>query len=135
MLGVRLDYRVGLPGAHWVTNSLAILAAIAAVGADPAAAAVELARIEPGKARGERHLIDLPGGELTLIDDSYNANPTSMRAAFDVLGRAELGADGRRIAVLGDMLELGAQVAEMHEDLAEPLSSAGVDLVFTCGAD
>ncbi len=135
VLGERVDYRVGLPGAHWVTNSLAILATVAAVGADPAAAAAELARIEPAKARGERHLIDLPDGGLTLIDDSYNANPTSMRAAFDVLGRVERGIGGRRIAVLGDMLELGAQATELHEGLAEPVNSAGVDLVFTCGAD
>ncbi len=135
VLGARLDYRVGLPGTHWVMNSLAILAAVAAAGADVQAAAEELARIPPVKGRGERHHVTLADGELTLIDDSYNANPTSMRAGFEVLGGTSVEGHGRRIAVLGDMLELGKASAEKHAGLAEPLQAAGIDLVFTCGPD
>jgi UDP-N-acetylmuramoyl-tripeptide--D-alanyl-D-alanine ligase len=135
ILSEHLHYTIALPGSHWVMNSLAVLAAVAAAGADAARAAVELAHLEPVTGRGVHHGIDLPGGNFELIDDSYNANPTSMRAAFEVLGRANLGPNGRRIAVLGDMLELGARSAEMHAGLAAPLRQAGVNLVFTCGPD
>ncbi len=132
--GTELDYCISMPGSHWVMNSLAVLAAISAAGADVVKAAAQFANLKPLKGRGERHSIELPGGVFKVIDDSYNANPTSMRAAFEVLGRASIGEGGRRIAVLGDMLELGAQSAEMHASLAAPLSQAGIDLVFTCGS-
>ena len=75
----------------------------------------------------------LPGGCATLIDESYNANPASMAAALALLGQAEVGARGRRIAVLGDMLELGPRGAELHGALAQPVMGEGVDLVFCCG--
>lgn len=133
--GVELDYCIAMPGAHWVMNSLAVLAAIGAAGADMTAAAAQLANLRPLKGRGERHSIETQGGSFKLIDDSYNANPTSMRASLEVLGRSSLGENGRRIAVLGDMLELGDQSAEMHASLAAPLQENGVDLVFTCGPD
>ncbi|MHA1151977.1 MAG: UDP-N-acetylmuramoylalanyl-D-glutamyl-2,6-diaminopimelate--D-alanyl-D-alanine ligase [Alphaproteobacteria bacterium] len=140
ILGERLSYRVGLPGSHWVANSLAVLATVAAAGADVARAAEELAGIEAVAGRGVRRQIDLHGGSFTLIDDSYNANVNSMRAAFEVLGRAVVGSTttgtrGRRIAILGDMLELGACAREMHLALAQPLQDAGVDLVLTCGSE
>jgi UDP-N-acetylmuramoyl-tripeptide--D-alanyl-D-alanine ligase len=135
ILGQRLDYRVGLPGTHWVMNSLAVLATVAAAGADVARAAAELAGIEAAPGRGVRHEIDLPDGRFTLIDDSYNANVMSMCAAFEVLGTATTGPRGRRIAVLGDMLELGDRAREMHLALAQPLQDSGVDLVLTCGPD
>ena len=128
-----LEYGLSLPGNHWVMNSLAVLATAWAAGADPNLAAREMDRLEPIKGRGERHRIRLAGGAFELIDDSYNANPSSMRAAFEVLGLGEVGRAGRRIAVLGDMLELGARSAELHEALAESLHAEGVDLVFTCG--
>ncbi len=133
--GVELDYCIAMPGAHWVMNSLAVLAAVGAAGADVTAAAAQLANLRPLKGRGERHSIDTQNGSFKLIDDSYNANPTSMRASFEVLGRSSLGEGGRRIAVLGDMLELGDQSAEMHASLAAPLQENGIDLVFTCGPD
>lgn len=133
IFGERLTYRVSLPGAHWVANSLAVLATAGAAGADLHAAAAELGRLNPLKGRGERHEIVLDDGAFLLIDDAYNANPISMRAAFEVVARTQPGAGGRRVAVLGDMLELGAQSAEMHRGLANPLESAGIDLVFTCG--
>ena len=135
ILGQRLRYRIALPGAHWVANSLGVLATVAAVGADVARAALELERLEPMAGRGLRHGIALPGGAFELIDDSYNANPISMHAAIEVLGRALVGPRGRRIAVLGDMLELGPGSAQIHADLARPLKEAVIDLVLTCGAD
>jgi UDP-N-acetylmuramoyl-tripeptide--D-alanyl-D-alanine ligase len=140
VLGTRLSYWVGLPGSHWVANSLAVLATVAAAGADVARAADELARIEAVAGRGVRYRIDLPEGPFTLIDDSYNANVNSMCAAFEVLGKAATGPattglKGRRIAILGDMLELGARAREMHLALVQPLRDAGVDLVLTCGPE
>ncbi len=135
ILGARLSYRVGLPGSHWVANSLAVLATVAAVGADVARAAAELANLEAVAGRGVRREIDLPDGSFTLIDDSYNANINSMCAAFEVLGKAAVGPKGRRIAILGDMLELGAHAREMHLALVQPLRDAGVDLVLTCGPE
>jgi len=132
--GKQIDYCLAMPGSHWVMNSLAVLAAVSAAGADVTKAAAQFANLKPLKGRGERHTIETSAGAFKLIDDSYNANPTSMRAAFEVLGRASLGDGGRRIAVLGDMLELGEQSKEMHANLAEPLEAAGIDLVFCCGA-
>ncbi|WP_299396753.1 UDP-N-acetylmuramoylalanyl-D-glutamyl-2,6-diaminopimelate--D-alanyl-D-alanine ligase [Pelagibius sp.] len=133
--GVELDYCLTMPGSHWVMNSLAVLTAIGAAGGDVAKAAAQLASLLPIKGRGERHSVELAGGSFKLIDDSYNANPTSMRAAFEVLGRSTVGDGGRRIAVLGDMLELGDQSQEMHASLSEALKDSGIDLVFTCGPD
>lgn len=133
--GRAVDYTLAMPGMHWVMNSLAVLAAVGAAGADVATAAAQLANLKPLKGRGERHEIVTSAGSFRLIDDSYNANPTSMRAAFEVLGRAAVNGGGRRIAVLGDMLELGDRSRSMHADLAEPVEAAGIDLVFCCGAD
>jgi len=125
----RLVYRLGVPGEHVVMNSLAVLAATEAVGADVGAAAAVLADLRAPAGRGERRRIALPDGSATLLDESYNANPASMRAALAVLGQTA----GRRIAVLGDMLELGPSSGDLHADLASPVEAAGVDLVFTCG--
>jgi UDP-N-acetylmuramoyl-tripeptide--D-alanyl-D-alanine ligase len=133
VLGTEVNYRLPQPGAHWVANSLAVLAAVAAVGADVAKAAGALGRVAPLKGRGQRFTPALPGGSFLLIDDSYNANPTSMRAAFQVLAQTELAKGARRIAVLGDMLELGEDAEARHARLAAPLSSLGINLVFTCG--
>jgi UDP-N-acetylmuramoyl-tripeptide--D-alanyl-D-alanine ligase len=132
ILGQRLDFTVGLAGAHWVDNALAVLGAVAAVGADLDAAAKVLARLTPPARRGERHRLSIPGGTFELIDDSYNANPSSMRAALAVLGAAR---DGRRIAALGDMKELGEDSPRYHAALADPVEAADVALVFTCGAE
>ncbi len=131
--GAALDYRVGAPGAHWVTLSLAVIATVLALGADVAAAARALAEVRPMPGRGARDRIACDGGSFTLIDESYNANPVSMRAAIANLGATEPGPGGRRIAVLGDMLELGETAPALHAALAEPLVAARVDLVFTAG--
>jgi len=134
-MGTRMEFEVSLPGAHWVTNALAVLAAVAALDADVPAAAATLGTLAPLKGRGARHEVVLRDGAFLVIDDAYNANPVSMRAAFEVLARTATGPGGRRIAVLGDMLELGAHAAEMHRALAAPLEAAGVDLVFACGTE
>jgi UDP-N-acetylmuramoyl-tripeptide--D-alanyl-D-alanine ligase len=133
ILGTDVTYKLGAPGRHLVLNSLAVLAAVALVGGDLALAALALAELQPASGRGSRMSLDVPGGAVLLIDESYNANPASMRAALDLLGHAEVGARGRRIAVLGDMLELGPRGAELHGALAEAVVANRVDLVFCCG--
>ena len=131
--GESLRYKVGAPGRHWALNSLAVLAAIDALGGDVARAAADFAAVTAPKGRGVFQRLDLPQGEITLIDESYNASPLAMRAAFALLELQQPGTGGRRVAVLGDMLELGPQAAEIHAALAEPLASSAIDLVFTAG--
>jgi len=133
ILGVEVAYKLGAPGRHLVGNSLAVLAAAALAGADLALAALALNKLQPAAGRGTRLTLNVPGGTMLLIDESYNANPASMRAAIALLGQAPVGARGRRIAVLGDMLELGAQGAALHRALAQPLAEAKTDLVFCSG--
>jgi UDP-N-acetylmuramoyl-tripeptide--D-alanyl-D-alanine ligase len=133
ILGAEVTYKLGAPGRHLVMNSLAVLAAVALTGADLALAALALAQLTPARGRGARLTLDLPGGTALLIDESYNANPASMRAALALLGQAKLGRRGRRIAVVGDMRELGARGADLHRSLADAVILNGVDLVFCCG--
>jgi UDP-N-acetylmuramoyl-tripeptide--D-alanyl-D-alanine ligase len=133
ILGADLTYKLGAPGRHVVHNSLAVLAAVALAGADLALAGLALAQLRPAAGRGSRVTLDTLDGEALLIDESYNANPASMRAALALLGQAEIGTHGRRIAVLGDMLELGSRAAELHRQMLEPVLAHGVDLVFCCG--
>jgi UDP-N-acetylmuramoyl-tripeptide--D-alanyl-D-alanine ligase len=133
ILGQSVTYKLGAPGKHLVLNSLAVLAAAALVGADLALAALALDNLKPASGRGVRSTLRLPGGSALLIDESYNANPASMAAAIALLGQAEVGKQGRRIAVLGDMLELGAQGPVLHRGLAAPIQAAGVDLVYCSG--
>jgi hypothetical protein len=96
--------------------------------------ALALAELEPPTGRGQRITLDLPGGgRALLIDESYNANPASMRAALALLGQAWVSRNGRRIAVLGDMLELGPTAAELHRGLAEAILAQDIDLVFCAG--
>jgi UDP-N-acetylmuramoyl-tripeptide--D-alanyl-D-alanine ligase len=110
-----------------------VLAAATLVGADLALAALALQELQPATGRGARMTLDLRGGTALLIDESYNANPASMRAALALLGQAPVGPRGRRIAVIGDMLELGASGAELHRGLLEPIVQNAVDLVFCAG--
>jgi UDP-N-acetylmuramoyl-tripeptide--D-alanyl-D-alanine ligase len=133
ILGTTVTYKLGAPGLHLVLNSLAVLAAAALAGADLALAALALNNLKAVPGRGSRITLKLPGGSALLIDESYNANPASMRAAIALLGQMPVGPRGRRIAVLGDMLELGREAAALHRSLAEPIRTAKVDLVFCSG--
>jgi UDP-N-acetylmuramyl-tripeptide synthetase/UDP-N-acetylmuramoyl-tripeptide--D-alanyl-D-alanine ligase len=133
LLGEQITFKIGAPGRHLVDNSLAVLAAVKAVGGDLTRALMALQSHGQPKGRGKRHALRVVGGTARLIDESYNANPTSMRAAIALLARSGGEDKGRRVAVLGDMLELGPKSAQLHAELIEPLKAAGVDTVFCCG--
>jgi UDP-N-acetylmuramoyl-tripeptide--D-alanyl-D-alanine ligase len=133
ILGERLSYRLGAPGRHLVQNSLAVLAAVKLTGADVAAAARAYADLRAQAGRGGRTVFPREEGAIAIIDESYNANPASMRAALATLGLAPRNEFKRRVAVLGDMLELGIQGPQLHQQLAEVVDGAGVDVVFACG--
>ncbi|HYC16403.1 MAG TPA: UDP-N-acetylmuramoylalanyl-D-glutamyl-2,6-diaminopimelate--D-alanyl-D-alanine ligase [Pseudolabrys sp.] len=133
ILGQTVAYKLGAPGRHLVLNSLAVLTAVSLVGADLALAALALNNLRPASGRGTRTVLAVPGGSALLIDESYNANPASMGAAIALLGQAPVGKQGRRIAVLGDMLELGPTGAKLHGALAETIEAANIDVVFCSG--
>jgi UDP-N-acetylmuramoyl-tripeptide--D-alanyl-D-alanine ligase len=133
ILGTEVTYKIGAPGRHVVQNSLAVLAACSLVGADMALAALALSTLEPPTGRGQRITLNLRDGAALLIDESYNANPASMRAALALLGQATVGRGGRRMAVLGDMLELGPSGAELHRGLVDAILAHDIDLVFCAG--
>ena len=135
IVGEMVEMTVGLPGRHIAQNALAVLGAAKCVGADVDMSARALGAIEAASGRGVRHTLAVGSGRITLIDKSYNANPASMRAAIDLLRDAPAVEPGRRIAVLGDMLELGAFSEELHGDLAGPLMQAGTDLVLLAGPE
>ena len=128
-----LRFRLPVAGRHWVMNALAVLAAVKAAGADVRRGVEALARFEALPGRGRRSEIAWRDGTLTLIDESYNASPAAMRAALAVLAVTEPAAGARRVAVLGDMLELGDAAERLHRELAEPLAAAKVDRVFLVG--
>jgi len=133
ILGDAITYKFGAPGRHLVGNSLAVLAAVKLAGADLALGALALADMRAPKGRGARFTLPARGGAFTVIDESYNANPASMRAALSLLAQTEPGDRGRRIAVVGDMLELGNQSDDLHRELASPVEDAAVDLLFASG--
>ncbi len=126
----RLCYTVAEPGEHWIINSLAVMAAVRAAGGDMAAAGLALAEMGGLKGRGARHAIDAPGGKALLIDESYNANPASMRATLAQLGATP---STRRIAVLGAMKELGDFGPQFHADLAQHVIAADIDYAVLVG--
>ena len=131
--GEKITYRIGAPGRHWVLIGLAVLSTVYAVGANVHQAACDLSAVKPLPGRGKRYEIEVGDGVFTLIDESYNANPVSMLAAISLLATAAPKPGGRRIAVLGDMLELGRDSPDMHAALADSLVRAEIDLVFTIG--
>src|SRR5262245_34283587 len=133
ILGREVSFTIGAAGTHQAINSLAVLAAVMSLNVDVDVAAVALAHMQALKGRGQRSHVALVDGSFEIIDESYNASPAAMRAAIRVLAQAKLARGARRIAVLGDMRELGPQGANLHADLAADLSAAGVDLVFTAG--
>jgi UDP-N-acetylmuramoyl-tripeptide--D-alanyl-D-alanine ligase len=125
ILGRMVDCLVGAPGAHIADNAVGALAAVALLDGDVLNAAAGLRNFTALKGRGAR----FTAGDITVIDESYNANPASMAAALALLGAA----NGRKIAVLGDMLEMGA--GDHHAALAAPIEQAGTDLVFAAGRE
>ena len=131
--GKPVAFEIGIPGRHWAMNAMGVLACVAAVGADVEQATTKLKDMHGLKGRGELHSIEIDGGNFVLIDESYNASPVSMVAAFHVLGQMSVTGAGRRIAVLGDMLELGEDAEKLHSDLIDPLKENRIDLVFTAG--
>ncbi len=133
--GETREVTIGAPGRHLAENAMAVLAAVSLVGADIDAAIDALANLAPVKGRGERHRLQMHDGILTLIDESYNANPASMRAAIAVLASAQPTGEGRRIAVLGDMLEMGEFAPSVHAELAGPLLAAGIEHVWLAGPE
>ena len=129
----RICYTVSAGGDHWISNSLAVMAAVRAVDGDLGAAGLSLAEMEGLTGRGARHQIALSGGgTVLLIDESYNANPASMRATLAQLGATPAT---RRIAVLGAMRELGDFTPAFHTALAEPLAAAGVQFALLVGPE
>ena len=127
--------RIGAPGRHVVQNALAVLGTAELVGADVDKVAASLATLTLESGRGRRHELALPGGSLSLIDESYNANPASMKAALELLAAASVDGTGRRIAVLGDMLELGDHAAKLHAGLAELIKGKHIDLLLLAGPE
>ncbi|GEO12794.1 UDP-N-acetylmuramoylalanyl-D-glutamyl-2,6-diaminopimelate--D-alanyl-D-alanine ligase [Microvirga aerophila] len=133
VFGQPLTYRIGTPGRHIALNSLSVLAAAHALGAHVAPVALALSDLKPPVGRGERTMLSVDEGEALLIDESYNANPASVKAALANLGAVELDGQGRRIAVLGDMKELGDEGPSLHRGLAEAVEANGIDLIFAAG--
>ncbi len=134
--GEALIYRLPVPGAHNAMNGLIALAVCDALGADLAEAAMALAAWVPVSGRGTRERLDLGGaGDLVieLIDDAFNANPASLAAGLDVLATIDPPPGGRRVAILGDMLELGADAPVLHAELADHPAMAKIDIVHTAG--
>lgn len=126
-------YTLNLAGRHQVQNSLGVIGILKALNVDMPTALQALGQLQPVKGRGQRFTVPLADGVFTLIDDSYNANPESMRAGIRVLGSMTPMAGGRRIAVIGDMLELGDQARKLHENLAADLIQNAIDKVYAVG--
>ena len=133
--GQTLEVPMGAPGRHIAENAVAVLGAVHLAHGDIEKAMAGLATMQAEKGRGRRYRLAKDGGWFTLIDESYNANPTSMRAAIALLRDGEPHGQGRRIAVLGDMLEMGEHSPAVHAGLAEPLTEAGIATVWLGGPD
>jgi UDP-N-acetylmuramoyl-tripeptide--D-alanyl-D-alanine ligase len=133
--GLDVVASIGAPGRHMVQNVLAVLGAAHLVGADLAKVASALADLSAERGRGKRHVLRHPKGPITLIDESYNANPASMDAAMALLNATPVSGEGRRIAVLGDMLELGDHSAKLHAALADLIVGTETRTVFLGGPE
>ena len=130
-LGQReLSFTISQPGAHWVSNAMAILAAVDAAGADLELAGLALAELGGLTGRGARFLVPVAGGEALVIDEAYNANPASMRVTLEVLGHEQAT---RKLAVLGEMRELGEHSEAFHAELSGPIEAAALDYVILVG--
>ncbi|MGH6781594.1 MAG: UDP-N-acetylmuramoyl-tripeptide--D-alanyl-D-alanine ligase, partial [Sphingomonadaceae bacterium] len=127
-----LTFTLAPPGDHWVSNAMAVIAAVHAVGGDLAAAGLALADMAGLAGRGRRVIAPVRDGEALVVDESYNANPASMAATIALLGEEKAE---RRIVVLGDMRELGEKSPRYHAGLADPLVRAGVDFALLVGPE
>ncbi|WP_375611991.1 MULTISPECIES: UDP-N-acetylmuramoyl-tripeptide--D-alanyl-D-alanine ligase [unclassified Bartonella] len=128
------EVQIGAPGRHIVQNSLGVIAACDAMGVELEPVFLSFRHFSSQKGRGVRYRLSLSnGGEFYLIDESYNANPASMRAALELLATGPVGKGGRRIAILGDMLELGEYSEKLHRDLIKPIRLSGANPVFLFG--
>ncbi|MBI3418849.1 MAG: UDP-N-acetylmuramoyl-tripeptide--D-alanyl-D-alanine ligase [Proteobacteria bacterium] len=133
VLGQPLSYYIGVPGEHWVMNSLAVLLCAGLAGADLAKAAKTFEKLALAEGRGGARQVEFPGGHFTLVDESYNASPVAMEAAIKVLAARQPARGGSRVLVLGDMKELGDKASEIHAGLARPILNSGVGRVYACG--
>jgi UDP-N-acetylmuramoyl-tripeptide--D-alanyl-D-alanine ligase len=133
ILGEKVIYKLGMPGEHMALNSLAVLAAVKLSGADLARATLALADAKPAKGRGGQVRLSMPTGDALLLDESYNANPASVAAGLALLSNMKTAQSGRRIAVLGDMLELGVFGEDLHRGLAHDVERYGIDRVYAAG--
>jgi UDP-N-acetylmuramoyl-tripeptide--D-alanyl-D-alanine ligase len=131
--GKKIKYKLGIAGEHQALNSLAVLAAISAAGADVEKAAASFESFQAKAGRGKRYQLKTSFGEITLIDDTYNASPASVAAALKVLSNSKKGNGGRAVAVLGDMFELGDTAVQLHVDVLKKVVENNIDLVFTAG--
>ena len=127
--------RIGAPGRHIVQNALAVLGAGYLAGADITKLLPALDGFSAEAGRGQRHQLRHGEGVFTLIDESYNANPASMKAALNLLDATPVSGEGRRIAVLGDMLELGVHSAKLHEALSDIIAATKTDLLLLGGPE
>jgi len=133
--GRTVEVALKAAGRHIAENAVAVLAAAYLAGADLDRVVAAFGDVSAGKGRGQRLRLAAGSGPFTLIDESYNANPASMRAAISLLDGARPGKGGRRIAILGDMLEMGEYSAEVHAELSAPLRASGVTDVWLAGPD
>ena len=131
--GRRIEYRLGAASEHWVLNSLAALAVVEALGADMMQAAEALAEVKASPGRGARRRLKFGEGAIELLDESYNANPASVKAMLAVLARTEPAPGGRRLLAMGDMRELGEGADAYHAGLADAVAASGATQVFLCG--
>ncbi|GGE13777.1 UDP-N-acetylmuramoyl-tripeptide--D-alanyl-D-alanine ligase [Polymorphobacter glacialis] len=129
----RLTFKIGMAGRHWVNNALAVLAAVHAAGADLALAGLALAELSDLPGRGQRLRVEAGKGHAIVIDESYNANPASMAAALAVLGEIAPAGQGRRVAMLGAMRELGRLSDQFHAELAPHIVAAGIESIILVG--
>ena len=133
--GKEIVARIGAPGRHIVQNALAVLGAAHLAGAAIAPVALALADLRAEQGRGQRHRLKHSKGAFTLIDESYNANPASMAASLAMLKATPVAEGGRRVAVLGDMLELGKHAEKLHAALVDLVIDAKADKVFLAGPE
>jgi UDP-N-acetylmuramoyl-tripeptide--D-alanyl-D-alanine ligase len=131
--GRRIEYRLGAAGEHWVLNSIAALAVVEALDANVVEAAATLSKVGASPGRGARRMLKFGTGTVELLDESYNANPVSMRAMLAILARTEPARGGRRLLAMGDMLELGEEADAYHAGLADAVAASGAAQVFLCG--